>query len=178
MVIVCTHGQMDWSATVQQMTRGMLRSRPKCVEPLAPKRASCSWSGSDNARVIFRCLPPAPSGRIDSLANGSLRASNLQCRLCGDESEGAAVAIRPKADLQVSPKQPDARTAFFLFLHLRSSRSWLPALGQNLSLPTDRFAHFRRKQPSSTRPIEGWREKAMRVRLLSKISEIAFDSTS
>jgi hypothetical protein len=34
------------------------------------------------------------------LANGSLRTSNFQCQLSGDETEGSAVATRPEAVLQ------------------------------------------------------------------------------
>jgi hypothetical protein len=69
------------------------------------------------------CDRSSAPGRNDSLANGSLRASNFQCRLSGDESEGSAVATRPEAALQVSPKRPDARTDFRPVLHLRRSRS-------------------------------------------------------
>ena len=47
----------------------------------------------------------------------------------------------PKADLQVSSKQPDGRTNYFPVLHLRSSLSQLPTLGQFRSY--DRSESFR-----------------------------------
>jgi len=78
-------------------------------------------------------LPTTVVGRNDASANGSLRSSDFQCQLSGDESEGSDVATRPKAALQVSPKQPYARTDFLSVLHLRSSRSWPPAPGQERS---------------------------------------------
>lgn len=49
----------------------------------------------------FTAISPASGtsliGRNDPSARGSLRASNLQCRLYGDESEGSVGATRPGA---------------------------------------------------------------------------------
>jgi len=43
-------------------------------------------------------LPTTVVGRNDSSANGSLRSSDFQCQLSGDESEGSDVATRPEAN--------------------------------------------------------------------------------
>jgi hypothetical protein len=53
--------------------------------------------------------------RNDSSASGSLRASSLQRRLSGGESDWPVVAARPKPADQVAPKQPDGEPSPFLF---------------------------------------------------------------
>jgi hypothetical protein len=70
------------------------------------------------------------------LAIGCFLEAQIQGLLFGDERWKTAGMSRPKADLQVSLKQPYARTDFFWVLHLRSSRSWPPVLGQKRSSVT------------------------------------------
>jgi hypothetical protein len=51
-------------------------------------------------------------GRNDSSASGSLRASSLQRRLSGDESDWAAVAGRPVSDTRIAELEARKRSIY------------------------------------------------------------------
>ena len=102
-----------------------------------------------------------PAGRSDSSASDGFRASNLQRRLSGDESEGSAVATRPKPAGQVAPKQPAGEPSHFQFRFYeavardltqpaKSSRPSTSAVRQ-----PDTVARPRRSFPACTCPLVG-----------------------
>lgn len=112
-----------------------------CQKPVFPRRQAeklfertsngRSWPApSGHERLLRRPTTPTGSvgttggfgearrtglGRNDSSASGSLRASNQQRRLSGDESERPAVATRPIPARQPAPKLPDGGPGVFAF---------------------------------------------------------------
>ena len=63
-------------------------------------------------------LRDCDGNRLPRPQKSPARQTSALCGKAPVRTLGSKARIRPKADLQVSPKQPDARTAFFLFLHL------------------------------------------------------------